>query len=86
MGEMCDFEAEFYPENWLPPVRTRRKKKTKTVKASLNKEQYDKYSALGGAVWLKKMIASADAPSNAPYEGPGGFSPGPLDAVVGPQG
>ena len=65
MGEMCDFEAEFYPENWLRPVITRRKKKTKTVKASLNKEQYDKYSALGGAVWLKKMIASADAPSNA---------------------
>ena len=24
-------------------------------------------------------------PSNAPHEGPGGFSPGPLDAVVGPQ-
>ena len=23
--------------------------------------------------------------SNAPHEGPGGFSPGPLDAVVGPQ-
>jgi len=22
-------------------------------------------------------------PSNAPHEGPGGFSPGPLDAVVG---
>ena len=22
---------------------------------------------------------------NAPHEGPGGFSPGPLDAVVGPQ-
>ena len=24
-------------------------------------------------------------PPNAPHEGPGGFSPGPLDAVVGPQ-
>jgi len=24
-------------------------------------------------------------PSNAPHEGPGGFSPGPLDAVVGRQ-
>ena len=24
--------------------------------------------------------------SNAPHEGPGGFSPGPLDAVVSPHG
>jgi hypothetical protein len=64
MGEMCDFEAEFYPENWLRPVITRRKKKTKTVKVSLNKDQFDKYSALGGAVWLKKMIALMETPSN----------------------
>ena len=27
-----------------------------------------------------------DKAPNAPYEGPGGFSPGPLDAVVGPRG
>lgn len=26
----------------------------------------------------------ATMPPNAPHEGPGGFSPGPLDAVVGP--
>ena len=31
------------------------------------------------------MAAQWGLAPNAPHEGPGGFSPGPLDAVVGPQ-
>ena len=35
---------------------------------------------------LRDVLAeTATLPPNAPHEGPGGFSPGPLDAVVGPQ-
>jgi len=31
------------------------------------------------------MVAVEMLTPNAPHEGPGGFSPGPLDAVVGRQ-
>ena len=34
---------------------------------------------------MQQVQASLDKMHNAPHEGPGGFSPGPLDAVVGRQ-
>lgn len=33
-----------------------------------------------------RVVQAPDETPNAPHEGPGGFSPGPLDAVVGPRG
>lgn len=39
----------------------------------------------GVSTWYFGAPVPILVPPNAPHEGPGGFSPGPLDAVVGRQ-
>ena len=63
MGEMCDFEAEFYPGNW-PQASYGRNGKTrrapnKKIVLSVNADTYAKYKAIGGAKVLKQMIVAA---------------------------
>ena len=43
MGEMCDFEKEYYPENWdTDRIRYRKKKKVRRKKAKPKKENEKK--------------------------------------------
>ena len=57
MGEMCDFESEYYPRNWLG---ARQKKcRTKAVQVTLSLEMHAKLKQLGGVVALKRLIAEA---------------------------
>ena len=59
MGDMLDFEVEWGMFDATP---TNRKKKSakKEITVTLTKAQYEKYKQLGGATWLKKMIASSE--------------------------
>lgn len=63
MGEMCDFEAEYYPENWNF-FRIKKKKKRKDVYISMSASEYASYKAIGGAVATRKLIklAAKDLP------------------------
>ena len=63
MGEMCDFEAEYYPEAWNQPVyRKSGKLFKKEIVLTLNRQQYDAYKAIG-AVGLKKLLENPPAKS-----------------------
>ena len=63
MGEMCDFEAEFYPGNWPQASYGRngktRRAQNKKIVLSVNADTYAKYKAIGGAKVLKQMIVAA---------------------------
>ena len=61
MGEMCDFEAEYYPGNW-DRRRSLKPRKNKDVVLALNPVLYAKYKALGGASGIKRLIAAAAIP------------------------
>ena len=56
MGEMCDFEAEYYPQAW----NTNRVKngKRRDVVIRLNATEYEAYKSIGGAVGARKLIVS----------------------------
>lgn len=64
MGEMCDFEAEYYPGNWL--FRGKRGTTTRvSLNISLSKQQKEKVRILGGVVALRKMIDDAPIPEKS---------------------
>ena len=61
MGEMCDFEAKYYPHLWDPWYQSRqskgrRKPKTYRVTMTLNAKQHEKLKAIGGLVALKRLL------------------------------
>ena len=44
MGEMCDFEAEYYPQNWGPSYRKSGKTRTKKViTIRMNQQEHAAY-------------------------------------------
>lgn len=60
MGEMCDFEVKFYPQNWDTSRWTRsRRHGKKEVSMVLTNVQYEKLKAMGGIRALKKIIDAA---------------------------
>lgn len=60
MGEMCDFEAEYYPGAWASPYGKNGKKKArKDVYISMNAREYAQYKAIGGAVATRKLVTAA---------------------------
>lgn len=62
MGEMCDFEAEYYPERWTERTAMKGKKK---VVLTLSIPQWRKFRAIGGLPALKKLMAEAPTPQTA---------------------
>lgn len=61
MGEMCDFEAEYFPQNW---GRYNRSGKTTRVQlvVSLSKQQREKVRQIGGVAAVRKLIDAAPIP------------------------
>ena len=62
MGEMCDFEAEYFPHNW-PPYNTRGNSNRVKLTVSLSKQQREKVRLIGGVAALRKLIDAAPIPT-----------------------
>ena len=62
MGEMCDFEAEYFPENWDGANGIKRPRgrpsapPTAPISIRVTVAQNEAYKSAGGAKWLKALL------------------------------
>lgn len=64
MGEMCDFEAEYFPGNW-PGGYGKKKGARVTLSISLSKHQREKVRLIGGVAAVRKLIDAAPIPEKS---------------------
>ena len=67
MGEMCDFEAEYFPRAW-GGYNKRGKSSRVNLSISLSKQQREKVRLIGGVAAVRKLIDSAPIPAKPETE------------------